>query len=288
MKHFRSQSLSVENVNEWLDEKIFLKVIENHLDLKDDEIKILSIDTRPATKPGDNYMAVLLRSKLEVEKKNGEKLSLSYIVKCLLSSVYNKDMVSGYGAFPKEKKMYSELIPAFEKLYADAGVSVTLGPKCYFACSDPTELIVMEDLSNYEMVHRSIGLDQTHIEKGLAWLGRFHAVSMVYKELNGDYGKEFESGVYASFMEPTYQPYYDGYFEYYLKALKALQNGDKIGEKMEKTRGKLYSLMCKSLEFDENSLNVLCHGRSFLKSNSNSYRFFIRRHVEQQFDVFVR
>jgi hypothetical protein len=207
-------------------------------------------------------MAVLVRSKVEIENKNGEKVSLSYIVKCLLSTVYNEQMVDGYSAFPKEKKMYSELIPAFEQLYADVGISVTFGPKCYFSCNDPTELIFMEDLSTYEMVHRSVGLDQVHVEKGLAWLGSFHAASMVYKEKNGNYGELFEHGVFAPAMEKSYQPYYDGYFDYYLKALKNQPNGEKLVEKAEKWRGKLFSLICNTLSYDENAFNVLCHGKN--------------------------
>lgn len=257
---FRALDLSIENTNEWLNEAFFVKVIENHLGLKEDDFKITSIDTKPATKPGDNYMAVLLRSKVEIEMKSGEKRSLSYISKCLLTTVYNKNMVEGYSAFPKEKEMYSVLLPEFEKLYLDAGVSVSFGPKCFYAADKPTEIIVMEDLSNFEMVHRSVGLDQDHIEQGLAWLGKFHAASMVYREKNGDYGKHFETGVFAISMEYAYQPYYDGYFNYYIEALQKLPNGDKIAEKFEKYRGKLYSLVCKTLDYDENGFNVLCHG----------------------------
>jgi hypothetical protein len=264
--------LSIENVDEWLNGKIFVKVIENHLGLKSDDFKVASIESKPATKPGDNYMAVLIRSKVEIEMKTGEKQSLSYIVKCLLSSVFNEKMVHGFAAFPREKKMYSELIPAFEKLYADVGVSVTFGPKCYFSSSDPTEMIIMEDLSNYEMVHRSIGLDQAHIEEGLAWLGKFHAASMVYREKIGDYGKEFEFGVYAPNMESVFTSFHDTFFEYYLKALKALPNGDKIAEKVEKWRGELFSHICKAVRYDENAFNVWSNNLMFLHDDHHKIK----------------
>ena len=220
-------------------------------------------------------MAVLFRSQLQIEKKNGEKLSLSYIVKCLLATVYNKNMVDGYSAFPKEIKMYSELIPSFEQLYADVGISVNFGPRCYFSGNDPTDIIIMEDLSNYEMLHRSIGLDQAHVEKALAWLGKFHAASMVFKERNGDFGDKFKEGVYSKSMESSYQPYYDGYFDHYLKALKSLPNGEKLIEKVEKWRGKLYSLVCEALDYDENAFNVLCHGKLTNFTLSVAYRYFL-------------
>lgn len=257
---FRVFELTIENTAEWLNESIFENVIENHLSLKRDEFKIASIESKPATKPGDNYMSVILRSKLEIELKSGEKRSLSYIVKCLLTTVYNEAMAEGYSAFPKEKEVYSFLIPEFEKLYSEVGVSVSFAPKCFYSTEEPVKIIVMEDLSNYEMVHRSLGLDQSHIEQGLAWLGKFHAASMVYRYRNGDYGKDFESGVFAIHMESAYQPYYNGYFDYYINALKRVPNGQTIAEKVEKWRGKLFASVCKSLEYDENAFNVLCHG----------------------------
>jgi hypothetical protein len=227
--------------------------------LNRDDFKFVSIESKPAVKPGDNYMAILFRSKVEIKLKNGEERELSYIVKCLLSTVYNEKMVTGYSAFPKEKKTYSFIIPEFEKLYKEVGEEVTFGPKCYFESETPTQLIVLEDLSNYQMVHRSIGLDQNHIKEGLAWLGKFHAASMVYRERNGDYGDDFKTGIFTHSMEPVYQSYYNGYFDYYIEALQNLPNGEKLVAKAEKFRGILFSKICQTLDYDENAFNVLCH-----------------------------
>jgi hypothetical protein len=220
-------------------------------------------------KPGDNFMAIILRSEIEIEKNNGEKVSLSYIVKCLLSTVFNEDMVSGYSAFPKEKKMYAEILPAFEKLYENVGVDMSFGPKCYFETDFPTQIIVLEDLSHYKMLPKSNGLDESHIEECLAWLAKFHAASMVYYDMNGPYGDLFKGGVYARDMESTYQPYFDLYFPYFIEAVKKLPNGEKYLEKVKKYEGKLYRSISKTLDFDENSVNVLCHGDSW----SNNFLF---------------
>jgi 5-methylthioribose kinase len=223
-------------------------------------------------------MSVLLRSKLEIETAKGERRSLTYIVKCLLTSVFNKEMVSGYGAFPKEKEMFSLFLPEFEKLFADAGVSMSFGPKCFYSAEEPAQIIVMEDLSNYEMLQRSVGLDQNHTEKGLAWLAKFHAASMVYREKNGDYGDEFKSGVFSISMEPTYQSYYDGYFDYYIEALRKLPEGEKYAEKALKWRGVLYESICKSLEYDPSAFNVLNHGDMW--SNNLMFLYNENREIE--------
>lgn len=206
-------------------------------------------------------MAVLFRSKIEIERTEGQRQSLQYFVKSLLSSVYDQALVDGYQAFPKEKYLYSVLIPEFEKLYANVGEIFTFGPKCYFTTDDPTQLIVMEDLSTeYAMINKSVGMNQEETNQTLKWLAKFHAASMVYYEKNGNYGELFETGVFSKNVEPVYQPYYNGYFDYYIEALKKLPNGEKYAEKAEKWRGNLYSKICKVLDFDETSLNVLNHG----------------------------
>lgn len=267
----RAVELTIENTSEWLNEVIFKQVIKNHLHLNADDYKICSIDTQPATKPGDNYMSIMLRSKLEIETNDGVKKSLSYITKCLLSTVFNEQMVRGYAAFPKETKMYSQLIPAFEKLYENVGVSVQFAPKLYFSTDSPTLLMVMEDLADYKMVDRKTGLDREHVERTLKWLGKFHAASMVHHERNGDYGDMFKEGVYARSMSETYEQFHDGCIEHYLNALRTIPNGVKFAEKVEKWRGKLFKSVCKTIEFDPNALNVLNHGDVWINNLLFSY-----------------
>lgn len=259
MNHFRNRNITVENVNEWLDEKIFQKVIKNHLNLKTDEYKFISIDSKPFMKAGENFMAIVLRSKVEI-LKNDETISLSYIVKCLLSNVFKEEMVTGYSAFPKEKEIYSNILPAFEKLYKDHGLTVKFGPECYFETEEPAQIIIMEDLADYRMVPKNIGLNREHVEAGLVWLGKFHAASMAYHDEFGSYKELFQDGVYALRMEQIYQPYYNGYFPWFIEAVKKLPNGDKIVEKIQKWDGVLFRSIAKTLEYDPNGLNVLCHG----------------------------
>lgn len=232
------------------------------MELSNNDYEIISIDLSPATNPGENFMAFLFRSKLEILiKASGDKKTLTYIVKCLLNIVYNEQMVYGYEAFPKEKKIYKEILPAFEKLYEDVGEKVTFGPKLFYSTEHPTDIIVLEYLEDYKMLPKIEGLDIVHVKCGLTWLAQFHAASMVYYELNGPYGDQFKEGVFAKAMEPVYQSYYDNYFDNYITALKELKNGERYAEKAEKWRGQLFNLMVKSIEFDEHSpVNVLCHG----------------------------
>lgn len=261
----------MENVDEWLNEVFFENVIKNHLKLSKHQFEFVLIDNKPAVKPGENFMAVLIRSSIVIKKHDGVEESLSYIVKVLILNEFNKMMVNECEVFPREQKMYSEIIPAFESFYSNVGVDVTFGPKCYYTTNEPTPIIVMEDLSVYEMIEKSLGLDEIQTKIGLDWLAKFHAASMVYEATVGPFGDDFSSGVFTKKVEKNYQPYLEGYMEFYIEALKSMPNGEKYAEKAEQWRNVLYSAICKNLDFDENSFNVLNHGDMW--SNNLMFRF---------------
>lgn len=254
-----------------MNEALFAKVVENHLQLDHAEYKFISIKSEPATKAGDNYMAVLMRSKIVIQSKYGDEKTLRYIAKALIANEFNEALGEGLKAFPKEQKMYSEIIPAFEKLYADIGINADFGPKCYHTTNDPTPIIVMEDLSDYVMVEKSLGFDQDHVELSLSKLAMFHAASMVYYDINGSYGDLFTDGVFTRRIESTYAPYLDNFMDFYIAALKKLPNGEKYAEKAEKWRGVLFAAMCKTLEFDDSAFNVLNHGDTW--SNNLMFQY---------------
>jgi hypothetical protein len=259
--------LTIENVDEWLNKEIFTKVVQN--DLKFDDFKILSISTIPATKPGDNYLSILLRTKVEIELSNGEMKKLSYVVKCFLSSVFDEDrqkLVRELEVFSKEKKMYAKFLPAFEKLYNDIGIDIKFGPKCFLVLSEPTDMIIMEDLNEYKMANRKLGLDENHVKIGLEWMAKFHAASMVHWEKFGDYDEEFKSGIYKDSISEQYESYFNLYFDHYLDALRSLPNGETYVSKVECWRGQVFQKMSESIKFDENSVNVLVHGDAWLNN----------------------
>lgn len=243
-----------------MNEDIFKNVLKNHLKLESKDYKFTSIENKPITKPGDNYMSLMIRSVVNIEMNDGRKESSSYITKALIHNDFTQPIIEGCGVYPKEQMMYTKFIPEFEKLYFDAGVDVQLSPKCFYTTNSPTAMIVMEDLSHYEMADRFLNLDRTHTERGLEQLAKLHAASMVYKDLNGDFSEEFKLGVYSMKIESTYHPFMESFLDHYVEALKKLPDGDKYAAKAEKWRGHLFSKTCELLAFDENAFNVLNHG----------------------------
>ncbi len=120
--------LTIENADTWLDQKFFQKVIKNHMNLEQNNYTLKEIDLKPATKTGDNLLSVMIRAKIQIKIKEEIK-NLSYVIKALSKSLIFAEWAVGYGAFPKEKKMYFEVIPAFEALWKAQGHEVSFGPK---------------------------------------------------------------------------------------------------------------------------------------------------------------
>lgn len=236
-----------------------MNVIRRHLRLEPAEYRFISVHSERATKPGDNLLSILFRSKVELEK-NGVVVPLVYIVKTMITNEFNADLMINTNAFPKEQRMYSEIIPAFEKLYREAGIDFTFGPEFYYATNAPTSIVVMEDLSRHRMADKRRCLDMEQAKLALSWLAKFHAASMVHGNSVESFGDGFESGIYTMKTESFFQPYISGLIDKFIEVLAKMPNGARYAEKVEKWRGIMYETLCKLLEYDETAFNVLNHG----------------------------
>lgn len=263
--------ISIENIDEWLTQDIFVKVIENDLKLTRDQYEFISLESGLATKPGDNYLSVLIRSKITIELHDKQRKSLSYMVKCLLAATLNKEFTEQCEVFPKECRLLSEILPKFEEFYYDVGVSVQFGPKCYYIASEPCQMIIMEDLGDYKMAVRQKGLDQDHIKLCLEWFAKYHAASMVYHERIGNFGEEFNEGLYRENVRVAYEGYFSTFLVHFIEAMKSLPNGEIIVEKVKTWKGRVFELLKKTMSFDENAINVLNHGDAWTNNIMFAY-----------------
>lgn len=74
---------------------------------------------------GDNYLAKMYRVDVDLKVENGVKQE-SYVIKSLENL---NPMVSAFGIVDTEKEIYSDVLPAFNKIWADVGKSIKFGPK---------------------------------------------------------------------------------------------------------------------------------------------------------------
>ncbi|XP_052871116.1 uncharacterized protein LOC128276697, partial [Anopheles cruzii] len=189
-------------VPSWMTENFFVEPIAARFGLLADEFNIEALDVKLATEAGDNFVSIMYRVGVSVQVASdtpGERRAVSLIVKALPNMGLSEEMITAMNVFPKEIAVYTDILPAFERLYRDAGVVVAFGPRCVKHCAQPTDIIVMEDLKDHDfrMANRRNGLDMDHCQTLLRRLAQFHAASAVYYERNGPYDKKFAEGVYS-------------------------------------------------------------------------------------------
>lgn len=188
------------SIPEWMTSSFFIDAIAKAFNTAASEFSIEHLDVRPATEAGDNFVSIMYRVKLTVllNAEQDPKI-VSLIVKALPQLGLSEEMITSMNVFPKEMAVYTEILPAFEALYSERGVNVAFGPRCLKHCTEPTDIIVMEDLKDrdFQMAERQKGLDLEHCHTLLRRLAQFHAASAVYYERNGPYDPKFKEGMYA-------------------------------------------------------------------------------------------
>lgn len=160
-------------------DEFFIDIVEKKLNIARDDFKLKLVLLSPATGKNENYVSVLYRAKIKIENlitKTNE--SVDVIVKVLLTTIPE---LKAFSVFPRERLVYEAVLSNFEKIWADAGEEVSLGPKSIKFETDPYEIIVLDDLkaANFVMLDRKVGLNMAQTKMLLAKLAKFHAASAI-------------------------------------------------------------------------------------------------------------
>uniref|UniRef100_W8BIC5 CHK kinase-like domain-containing protein n=1 Tax=Ceratitis capitata TaxID=7213 RepID=W8BIC5_CERCA len=193
-------------IPQWINEAYFVEILKDDLpNFK----KIISFQPIAATAPGENYCSIMLRVIIEAELKDATTTQLSYILKTMLDkNSSGAAIANNMNMFPKEKQMYSVILPKFVQLYRQAaGVEVRFGPTSKYAEETPERItLVMEDLKreNYSNYDRLKGLDMKHMTRVLQKLAEFHAASACYYESAGSYGDLYQNTFFTEANRQLY------------------------------------------------------------------------------------
>lgn len=144
-----------------------------------------------------------------------------------------KELTEGIDSFGQEPKVYQTLIPAFEKLYQDAGKEVRFGAK-YFKLPINKGHLLLEDLCRrgFKNANRLECLDMKHAKMVLQKLAQWHAASAVHKENIGSYGDIYETAVYNEVGRKGMSVFFEGMTKYLLKCLHLYDNPELYREKL--------------------------------------------------------
>lgn len=169
-------------------------------------------------KKGDFYLSEVFRLKVEGEDANGQPLNVNLVVKALPKKAARRKLFRSDIFFRNEINFYKKVLPAFEKFQKGTKAKNPFNeyPQYYAShCDGVNDFLALRDISElgYGAASRQETIDYEHCAAIMKSLGRFHAVSLAFKDQQPD---EFTK--VAQSIEETY--YNDKFRAWYTPFLK--------------------------------------------------------------------
>lgn len=215
--------IPVEEMPLWCNDQLFYDCLKpEHINCKKLSTKIISV--RRAVPPGENYLSIIYRIKVDVNDECGSKIQ-NFIIKQVLETA--ADTLKDDDIFTKEALVYNDILPKFVKHYNDIGEKIEFGPKLYKVLDKPDKLYIFEDLNvrNFFVKDRKDGIDLAHLKIFYQKLAKFHAASVVHYEKHGAYDRKFFTSMFTTRSGEAMKQLFDGLFPFFLEAI---QNSEKL------------------------------------------------------------
>lgn len=177
--------------------------------------RITSYQTKYLTKPGENYGSCMIAVSAKILDADGVEDSLDMVAKMPPLSEFYFKMFCPERTFRTENALYLEVVPALEDIERKLNVPeessfVRIFPKCYGGrvnCNndvgpvDRDALLIQENLVNsgFKPGTRSKFFDLEHCVLILKNLAKFHASSIVLRNLKPEEFKKIKDGYFRKF-----------------------------------------------------------------------------------------
>ncbi|KAK9512713.1 hypothetical protein O3M35_001078 [Rhynocoris fuscipes] len=272
----------MENFQPWLEVLLQKNQEQNSI------AKILSVDSKPATSKGDNYMSEIKRVKIEVLLKSGKKTKKSVIIKGLPSTEYHQGIMKECSIFIREIVMYRDVISSMEDILKEYGdYTEPMWPQMIdYRAND---LLVMNDLAElgYKMGNRKEGLDLEHCLLVVISLAKFHATSVIVKERGFIPLDLFEKHVFKiESSKEMFEQFYNQSLNNIIKNIESDWEPEwkPIAEKIRvNILPKVYDIVLGGLSYDPNRFNVMNHGDCWVNNMLFKYSIDAVRPISIKF-----
>ncbi|KAI8118174.1 hypothetical protein CVS40_10086 [Lucilia cuprina] len=247
-----------EAIPKWIEAQLFEKLLEDNVENYKSINKFI---VKPGIGAGENYATVMLKVEIEVQLKDLSTKSLCFMLKVNHEKDQLRELLKGHDVFDAEKSMYDEIIPAFEKLYADVGVEVKFGPKSYDLATKE-EYILLENLCvrGFKNANRLEGLDMEHTKCVLKKLAQWHAASAVFVTVKGQFEEKYIKCYFHEEGKESLRTVFEGMGKVFKSCAKNYSNYEEYAADIEALDNKLVDELYKTAIPDPNEFNVLNHG----------------------------
>ncbi|XP_065371975.1 uncharacterized protein LOC135963898 [Calliphora vicina] len=245
-------------IPKWIEPKLFEKLLEDNVENYN---SIKEFIVKPGIAAGENYATVMLKVEIEVELKDLSTKSQSFMLKVNHDNEQLLEMMKGHDVFDMEKSMYDEIVPAFEKLYADVGVEVNFGAKSY-NLSINKQYILLENLCprGFRNANRLEGLDMEHTECVLIRLAQWHAASAVLVADKGPLEDKYIKGYFHEEGKDIMKHIFEGMGQNFIDCAKNYSNYNEYADDINSFNSKMFDELYATSKPNPNEFNVLNHG----------------------------
>lgn len=258
-----------QEVPAWLNEQFFEEIFVDKLKLKRGKFLVKVRSVVPTGGSGENYTSMLYHAKVDAECDDGTTRNLAVILKAMITAPELK----AFGVFQKEKCFYEKVIPTMETIWANAGVEVQFGPRCWKSTEGDVDILVLDDLcaNGYKVADRRKGLNLKHVHVLLAKLAKYHAATAVDYEENGPINAEFDKGLVQSVAKPMFDQYFKLITPVLLPSLDDWMERNKYQSILAKNMTGMFEKLRDATTKNDSKFIVLCHGDVW--TNNHMYKY---------------
>lgn len=190
---------------------------------KSEDVRVLSWDFGAASAKGDSYLSTVSRICVKGEIK-GKSIEVKLVVKSLPKNLGRRKTFRSPDFFYNEITFYEEVIPRFEKFIRSKGhPELLIIPRCLESFIDgENDFIVLEDVSplGFKPVTRQNCLDYDQSCFILEAMARFHAVSLAYKDQNGEDFQKLKDKIKETYFASNFWDWYKRFHAYSMRIAK--------------------------------------------------------------------
>lgn len=163
---------------EWMNIEFLEKILKQSQ--KDDKIQVKTFQVKPASTVHQHLASVMYRVLVTYSGKLNNNSEISLIIKSKpFLDGFKKDLFSNDNIiFEVETKMYSEILPEMQNLINVSEDKSVLAPKMLYSESQPTPILVFEDISTHGFAV-AVELNDFLKKQVVSRLAQFHAASMI-------------------------------------------------------------------------------------------------------------
>jgi hypothetical protein len=114
-----------EKILETLSDDFFIQIVENKLQLTSDEFKLKLVLLTPGDDENESSLK-LYRARIKIMRKTSGSQETVQVILIVLNDLFSE--TKEFNDFKREKRVYEDVIPEFEKILEDSRISVEFGP----------------------------------------------------------------------------------------------------------------------------------------------------------------